>query len=286
MKYSARYTNKINLKDFDEIIIDLKDETYDDLLGFLKKYSDKRIIIKIIDSEKFIKEDKINIFMEIEKEYPEFNYTFLISTMGIKEQNAELEELFYEHNFSFYFENFISDLEDMWYVIRHGCSDIIITESLGFCLKDIAPILHSYGIKIRVFPNICQKKHPSGNDIKSFFIRAEDGEYYEPYVDVFEFWGEDEKQEAYKNIYSQSQQWAGPLNQYIIGFYHPVEGRRILPTFAERRLNCGRACLKGGKCRLCDAYIHLSETLKNNDLVLINEEMEITKDTTSLIDID
>jgi hypothetical protein len=201
------------------------------------------------------------------------------------EKQGELEQLFYEHNFSFYFESFINNLEDMWYVIRHNCSDIIITESLGFCLKDIAPILHSYGIKIRVFPNVCQKKYSSGNDIKSFFIRAEDVKYYESYIDIFDFWGENNKQEAYRKIYESSKQWIGPLSQYIIGFDHPVEGRYILPTFAERRINCGRSCLKGGKCRLCDAYINISKTLKENNLVLVNEEMKVTKNTKDLIDI-
>ena len=77
-----------------------------------------------------------------------------------------------------------------------------------------------------------------------------------------------------------------PLNQYIIGFKGEVEGHHILPTFGERRLGCGRSCLKGGRCRLCDAYIQLSSTLKENDLVLVNEEMDAIKSKSEFINID
>ena len=174
----------------------------------------------------------------------------------------------------------------MWNAIRTGYSDVIITDGLCFYLEDIAPILHSYGINVRVFPNICQRKFLHGNDIKSFFIRAEDVKIYEPYVDIFEFWGEDNQQEAYKNIYSKSKQWVGPLNQYIIGFKGEVEGHHILPTFGERRLGCGRSCLRGARCRLCDAYIQLSSTLKENDLVLVNEEMDAINSKSEFINID
>ena len=47
MKYSVRYNRSLDLKSFDEIIIELKDEKYEDLLGFFNRYSDKRIVIKI-----------------------------------------------------------------------------------------------------------------------------------------------------------------------------------------------------------------------------------------------
>ena len=75
--------------------------------------------------------------------------------------------LLYDNDFSYYVEDFISDEEEMWNAIRTGYSDVIITDSLCFYLEDIAPILHSYGINVRVFPNICQRKlvslHPPRN---------------------------------------------------------------------------------------------------------------------------
>ena len=54
MKYSVRYNRSLDLKSFDEIIIELKDEKYEDLLGFFNKYSDKRIIIKIDECSNFL----------------------------------------------------------------------------------------------------------------------------------------------------------------------------------------------------------------------------------------
>jgi hypothetical protein len=285
MKYSVRYNRSLDLKSFDEIIIELKDEKYEDLLGFFNRYSDKRIVIKIDDCSNFLEENKIELFKQLEEENPEFNYTFLLKKYDL-DKKTEVIQLLYDNDFSYYVEDFISDEEEMWNAIRTGYSDVIITDSLCFYLEDIAPILHSYGINVRVFPNICQRKFLHGNDIKSFFIRAEDVKIYEPYVDIFEFWGEDNQQEAYKNIYSKSKQWVGPLNQYIIGFKEEVEGHHILPTFGERRLGCGRSCLRGGRCRLCDAYIQLSSTLKKNDLVLVNEEMDAIKSKSEFINID
>ena len=67
MKYSARYDRSLDLKSFDEIIIELKDEKYEDLLGFLNRYSDKRIIIKIDECSDFLEENKIELFKQLEE---------------------------------------------------------------------------------------------------------------------------------------------------------------------------------------------------------------------------
>ena len=125
MKYSVRYNRSLDLKSFDEIIIELKDEKYEDLLGFFNRYSDKRIVIKIDDCSNFLEENKIELFKQLEEENPEFNYTFLLKKYDL-DKKTEVIQLLYDNDFSYYVEDFISDEEEMWNAIRTGYSSLII----------------------------------------------------------------------------------------------------------------------------------------------------------------
>ena len=287
MKYCARFRNSIDLTHFDEIIVELRKETFNDILGFLQYHKNQRVIFKLVDKELFLNE-KLKHFLRIEQRFY-FDYAFLFPDMKLfeskeaAEKDAELTEKIinklFENDLPYYFKKIATTIDDVWYLLRLGVSDVIIGEQLGFDLDKIAPTIHSYGVQIRVFPNVCQKPYESCNDIKCFFIRAEDVDIYDKYVDVFEFWGDDKKQDVYRHIYAESKQWIGPLELYIEGFNHPIEGHHILDSFAEARSTCGRACLYGNGCRLCDVYIDLAQTLKDKGLVLVNENTNLIEST-------
>ena len=44
-----------------------------------------------------------------------------------------------------------------------------------------------------------------------------------------------------------------------------IDGRFMIPHFAEKRSRCAQKCLKGGSCQICDRCEELSSTLDKKD---------------------
>ena len=66
-----------------------------------------------------------------------------------------------------------------------------ITNEFAFNMIDISKVCYLNSTMIRVYPNIAQtsaRKTSTIDSLTKFFIRPEDVMFYEPYVDVFEFY--------------------------------------------------------------------------------------------------
>lgn len=148
---------------------------------------------------------------------------------------------------------------------------------MGFELEKIAEIAHQNNVKVRVFPNVAQSSRKETKDLWKFWIRPEDFDIYEKYIDVYEFYYERyEQQEIYYNIYAKDKKWLGNLNEIIIGLQEDFDSTRIVPRFAQKRVRCGRECMKGGKCKICDRVIELSKTLEKTPIrVVIKKEEDL-----------
>ena len=151
-----------------------------------------------------------------------------------------------------------------------------IAEAMGFELAAIAEIVKPYGAKIRVYPNVAQASRRETKGLMKFWIRPEDIEIYEKYIDVCEFfYDEYEKQEIYYKIYKDDKKWLGDLSELIIGLESGFDSTCIVPRFAHKRTKCGRACMKGDKCKMCHRVIELAKTLKKTPMrVTIDTERE------------
>jgi hypothetical protein len=125
---------------------------------------------------------------------------------------------------------------------------------------------HDKNIQIRVFPNVAQSIYKNSLDKLKFWIRPEDIPIYEPYVDVCEFYGEENKQEIYYNIYAEDKKWSGSLGEIIIGLSDEINSMTLAPRFAEARIKCERKCMKGSPCHICEHMIELSQTLEKANL--------------------
>lgn len=145
-----------------------------------------------------------------------------------------------------------------------GVSDVFITGELGFDLKRVSDIVHEKGISIRAYPNVCQERWDRGrNGVKSFFIRPEDIEIYDKYIDIVEFYNAEDKQNVLYEIYFHMQDWDGNLQEIIYGLKRPLNSYYIMgEKFAERRAVCQRKCLKGERCQTCNTLIELGETIQ------------------------
>ena len=267
MKYCINYSNKSHIIDkVDEILIRYdKNKILELFTQFIPAHLNQRVIVQLIE------ENNIDTIVN--------NLKKIIS---IYNENKDIK---FDIQLPFYNQKFIEELKDTdlkyffkaaansWdkftSLISQNVSDIYITDELAFELDKVAEIAHKNNIKVRIYPNVAQSRWDKLSDILKFFIRPEDIEMYEPYVDVCEFYGDKAQQiDTYYKIYQEDKKWFGDLQEIIIGLDSKIDSRYIIPRFAEKRIKCGKDCLKGGKCEMCKRILDLSEQLENAHLIV------------------
>ena len=260
MKYCINYNQKterlecINEADEWTIKYNSKDET---LLEFLKLHTDKRINLWITNGD-FV---SIDFLQELSDKFDNLYFKLPL--------NSYLEEI--ENNevhFRYFFDEYINNWDTLIGVLQKSVTDVYITEDLGFELDKVAATAAKYGAQVRVFPNVAQSEWRETPGLKKFFIRPEDVEAYEDYVDVMEFYGDDSKVEVYYRVYAIDKKWFGRLDELIIDLNSDIDSRFTIPRFAEKRIRCGKSCLKGGRCRRCEHIQDLSHSLEESGLIV------------------
>jgi hypothetical protein len=189
--------------------------------------------------------------------------------------NKENKDIFVTSHIPFFYSNFPKNIEEVYVQAYDGVSDVYITEELGFRLKDLQNIKEIFKVQYRVIPNIVQSANNKIFEaMPSFWIRPEDTELYEPFVDIFELWGgkNESRISVIYEIYKQKQ-WLGDLNDIILDFHFKsrVPNTGMNPHFAEMRLNCGRKCLIGKPCNICYQMADLAEQFNKVGLEVIKK---------------
>lgn len=279
MKYCVPYDRKFKYKnEIDEVIVPFND-SLDFFRTLIKKefLHNSRIILEIKDSKVFYddRESFYPMFSELQLNHAEIRFALLFDKYhdSIKDLYTELKE----RKIDFFFSTYVRDWDAFHGIVSTGVSDIYIVESLAFELNLLGPAARAKGISIRVFANVCQSSWGKDNSLKSFFIRPEDVAAYEPFVDVIEFYGDQKTQEVMYKVYAKDGKWYGDLREIINGLEIELDSRYILPVFAEARVGCGKKCLKGKPCRICERLIETSQTMKEHGLMVrvkkaVNEE--------------
>lgn len=255
MKYCLQYNRELKITNQPEELIIKYNQNDKSLLYFLEQHKEQRIIL-----------------------FVEFDYDLkMLKALCDKYSNLVIQFNFYnertienivECNFPFFFGDRVSTWDKFLGLIELGVTDIYIVEDLCFELDKVAEIAHAADVQLRTYANVVQSSWKDGEYLKKFFMRPEDVEIYEPYIDVLEFFGKSGQIPTYYKIYKEDKQWFGPLKEIIIGFNMDLDSRYIIPRFAERRVSCGRKCLKGGKCRMCERIKELSHTLEENKIIV------------------
>ena len=279
MKYCINYSNKSHIIDkVDEILIRYdKNKILELFTQFIPAHLNQRVIVQLIEEnnidtivnnlKKIISIYNENKDIKFDIQLPFYNQKFM----------EELKDT----NLKYFFKAAANSWDKFTSLISQNVSDIYITDELAFELDKVAEIAHKNNIKVRIYPNIAQSRWDKLSDILKFFIRPEDIEMYEPYVDVCEFYGDKAQQiDTYYKIYQEDKKWFGDLQEIIIGLDSKIDSRYIIPRFAEKRIKCGKDCLKGGKCEMCKRILDLSEQLENAHLIVqIDKEKEERDET-------
>ena len=192
-------------------------------------------------------------------------------------------KIFKENNIPFFFTNFARTKEMVDIMRQMGASSIYIVESLAFDLKALQYMREVYDLTYRVYPDVAQHTKDLGeyvSSLKKFFIRPEDTEIYENYVDVFEFWRNDDRLSVIYEIYKQ-QQWLGDLQDIIAGLGKSIDNKTLAPHFGQMRVCCNKVCLEG-KCYLCEEMEKLAERFAEANLEIVKKRKkpERTKEET------
>lgn len=268
MKYCMNYNQNTEhfdcINEVDEWTIKYnKDDNT--LLDFLKQHEDKRINLYFRDNDV-----DINFLEDLGKRFKNLYFKLPLSYLETIKSKEEI-------NFKYFFDEQVSSWDMFIGLVNIGISDIYIVEELAFELDKIAEIAHSRGISIRTFPNVAQSAWESTPGLKKFFIRPEDLEIYDEYIDTIEFYGDDRKSNIYYKVYAKDKKWFGLLNELIIDLNSDIDSKYIIPRFAEKRIRCGKSCIKGGHCRRCDRIEELSHSLEQSQLIVKIDNDNIDK---------
>jgi hypothetical protein len=218
--------DKEYLKKADEIKV--KYNKMNDILDLFEINPNATFILRITSQE-----DKNTIrWKDIEK--------FNIMTQNkiiIETDSFEIMDVCKILNIKFFYAIPINSFYDLKALIDYGCCDVRIDAPLTHMLDKI----EKFDITIRMSPNIAYYSYiPRSNGVIGSWIRPEDVELYEEYIDVFEFENCDVKQEqALFRVYAESKQWLGPIDKLITNLNYQATNKLILPHFAKTRLYCG-----------------------------------------------
>ncbi len=257
--FCLNYYPNQNYQEVDELKIKYRraDRT---LESFLEKYSNKSIVIDV--SESFQEIDEV-LFMSLYEKYKNFK-------LIINFQNKEYLKRVKKCNLPFFFSDFVTTIDQVNGLIKYQPTDMYICQELCFSIDKVSDLLHEKNIKVRVFPNICQSSFSQTPSIKTFFIRPEDIQIYSKFIDIFEIISDEKRQKVLFKIY-QREKWLGKIKELIPSFSGELDNKYILSAFGSIRSKCGKRCMyKPKSCSICDRFIQLADTLKQNKIVIKN----------------
>lgn len=269
MKYAVQYNRNFrHLKQVDEVIL-LYRGIGDNLVPFVEENFEQkqRIIVRIEEKEDELLDLLEKIIPSIQMLRHD-NWNIAVATFAFK----ELADILKENEIPYFFVNHAKTIEDIYIFAEMGATDVYVVESLGFNMKDIKEVKDIYNLQIRVFPNIAQCGK-GGNKIvpplTKFWIRPEDTELYEEYVDVFEILGgiDNSRLSVIYEIYQQ-RQWLGDLGTLILDLNMEVPNTCVAPHFGQMRINCKKKCLTG-KCNICERIESLAKAFNDAEIEII-----------------
>ena len=236
------------------------DRTLED---FLEKYQNKSIVIGI---QGFFEYTDAMLLKGLYDKYKnikliiDFNYKYALS-------------LIQQYQIPFFFSNSVTSIDMLYGFLKYKPTDMYICEELGFFLDKVSSILHENNIKVRVYPNICQSSFSQTPSLKTFFIRPDDIPIYQVFVDVFELISDAERQQVLYKIYKE-QKWFGKIKEIIPSFKDELDNKYIFDSaFGVIRSKCGKRCLyKPGSCNICNRFVDVANTLKQNNIVVLKHK--------------
>ena len=247
MKYSVSSRQQPEyLQKCDEIKVMWNDRNI--IFDLIEKYPGKTINLcryLIHSNEDDIDWSEIKKFKTLARDNFVFGLTYIDEIIECK-----------AHDIEFYYLEPIRSFRELQGLKLFGAKWAFIDAPLFFQMDKVRAV----GLPIRVTANISVREaFPYVDGVPGPWIRPEDVEAYEPYVDIIEFSRVNLDQErALFRIYAEQKKWPGELGLIVQDINYLGTNRMIPPDLVEKRLNCGQKCMENGNCRLCWRILDLA----------------------------
>lgn len=278
MIFSIPFTRKFSYFDQPNIEIDINYKPkVKQLEDFIIKYHQKRINLIFKDWEDFDQERDPDLILAFRQKYPMCNLV-----MRLPDYSAQIQSLLAQKGLPHYYATLANKWDIFNGLLETSVTDIYVTEDLCFSMDIIKQKAQEKNKRLRTFCDICQTSWPETNSLRTFFIRPEDINLYNKYIDVIEFfnavYNKDSLNVLY-DLYNNGQRWAGPLKEIIIGFKGDTDSYYLIPYFGEKRLNCNKRC-NVTNCNFCVEVASLASTLKQNQIGILynNKKLQYNKE--------
>ena len=217
----------------------------------------------------------VESLFDLLEQYPDKTFVYNLENLKYAEPHLKKLVLLNQNRITLALYN----LEDREYCIANFFPYYYIrpvnTFSQARALKDLgvsqilidAPLTHMFhkvkllNIPIRVIPVFSFLDNlPRDNGVNGNWIRPEELEYYEPYIDTIEFGLQPQKREqALFRIYAEQHEWAGELGRIIHDLNYIGTNRMLNPEYTIKRMNCGMICAENpNNCHICYNLLDLA----------------------------
>lgn len=270
MRYAVTWTKNFRYyNDVDEVIFEYAGSgDLNKIVNDTLKRSDQTAHILLNTAAMDVKEieDYSDIIEKLLLIKQDFN--LLVSVNFYNNNDRDFIKILKENDIPFMFHTFAKDFSTLAEMRDLGASEAYIVEDLCFALHKVKNT--AKGMKIRTFPDIAQIPRGCRHqpNITSFWIRPEDTEVYEDFIDTFEIFNTTNTSVIYE-IYKK-QQWLGNLRELIMDLHQDLENTSIAPMFGQMRLRCEKKCLYGG-CRVCFAIQDLAAQMTEANINVIKD---------------
>lgn len=251
MRYSVSGRQPLQvLRKADEIKLDYrdKDKIYDYFIDF--KEEPKDYVIVLGDAEEIVWDElsKMN-------ELSENRLTVAVRLL----HNAEILK---DLGIKWYWEYPITTYYELDSVLQFKPNYLWVGAPLYFDLPEVK----KRNIPIRLVANMCYETFmPHASGVRGTYVRPEDVEVYNKYVDTLEFftYGDLKKEHTLLGVY-QSGRWPGNLNLLLTNLGEHVDNRAVPEQFGKARVQCRQSCMRNSHCRLCDNLIKFAQVVDKN----------------------
>lgn len=244
MKFALRSRqNDAYLQKADEILVDFRDRKQ--IPELAEKYPGKTVILIQHYGEELDIKELVNYKILTQD-------NFIVCLTNLK----YVEEL-KTQNIPWYWGYPISTYYQLWALKEMGACYAKLDAPIFFDMPGVKKV----DIPIRVVPNVAYSDGLERVDgVCGTWIRPEDVEAYDEYVDVMEFEDCDQrKEQAMYRIYAEDHNWPTDLGLLITNFNHTGVNRLIHTDFSRQRLNCRQLCQEGNGCMLCYRMMHVAD---------------------------
>lgn len=265
INYCAPDMDYIDVAPEIKIKLNAKDDT---LKEFVEKHANQHIYITI--DENFFKNKKEAKRLQEIKELDNWSLILPVELIQEKDNPNNIDHVklnaIQDICSRYIFSDKVGGWEILQFILSLNPSEVYITNILGFDLPNVKKACA--GVKIRVYANVAQAAWNGLPAIKKFFIRPEDVQIYEQYVDSIEFIGDAPIQEVCYKAYSRGS-WHGDLSEIIIGLGDSLDSRRLPQYFGILRADCKKRCLMGGRCSSCRSMVNFAQRMEKTNTQII-----------------